>query len=206
MAAPVLPPLPVEVTIGVTPEPQSCEPEREPNPRLVTPNDDPRLHLSRAPGKSLVESMAASVDAARQLVVDTGLRYYQVYSVVVKWSGGERGRGTASVLRETPFLPVPKVEGLGAVERSLRPAGAVWRGDARLTQISARYTADDIAALFPRALSDDEEHFIEVRGDGRDGNPPRHRFALASLPERGAFGWSVRLIKADEDRSRRGAV
>lgn len=201
-----LPPLPIEVSFGVTPDQLAPEPEREPNPRLTTPNEDPRLHLNRRPGTSLVESLAPTVDALRQLGVDLGMRYYQVFSIVVRWSGGERGRGTPTVMCETPFLPVPKVEGLGSVDRALRPAGAVYRGDATLTQISPRYTADDIAALFPRALRDDEEHWIEVRGDGRDGNPPRHRFMVASLPERKATGWSVRLVKADEDRTRRGQV
>jgi hypothetical protein len=199
-----LPPLPPDIVFQRPPPAVKSALEKYPNPRPVTPNVDGALELNQAPQCSLVEQMAREVDSLRQLYVDLGLRYYQVFSVVVRWSGGERRRGSPVVVGETPFLPVPKITGIENVARDLRAGGSVRRGDIRMTQISPRYTADDIDLLFPRALRSDEEAYIEVRGDARDGRTERTRYAVSGTPERGPWGWSVRLTKADEDRTREG--
>jgi len=206
LTADVLPPLPIEVVI---PRPAKLPPAatKYPNPRAVTPNLDGALHRNPRPECSLVESMAPIVDEMRQMLVDAGLRYYEVFTVVVRWSGGERHRGTPQVLSEQPFLPIPEVSGTSGVDRELRPGGSVRRGGIWLRKLSPRYTSDDILLLFPRELRPDEEHFIEVRGDSRDGaNTPRDRYVIVGRPERKAWGWEVRLLKADEDRTRQGAV
>jgi len=177
------------------------------NPRPITPNTDPRMHGNPAPERSLVEDMGSIVDDARQMVTDLGLRPYQVWSVVVRWSGGERGRGTPSVRSQLQFLPTPKVEGIGRVSKDLREGGSVVRGTVRMTEVSPRYTEDDIELLCPRAsLGIGEEHFIEVRHDERDGKTERRRYVVSALPERrpGRFDWEVQLTKQDEDRTRRG--
>jgi hypothetical protein len=199
-----LPPLPIEIVIP-RPQPKPREPSKRSNPRPSVPNTDGALGLLTRPQCSLVEQMAGTVDEMRQMLVDFGLRYYQVFSIVVRWSGGARHRGDAAVVAETPFLPVPKVDNIERVDRELRPAGSVKRGEIRLSQISPRYTADDILLLFPRELRDDEEHYIEVRGDQRDGATVRDRYVMAGKPERGPWGWSVRLTKADENRMRDGS-
>lgn len=178
------------------------------NPRPVTPNTDPRMHALAVPERSLVEEMGSVVDEARQLVTDLGLRPYQVWSVVVRWSGGERHRGTPTVRSEMQFLPTPLVESQSRVSKELREAGSVLRGNVRMVEVSPRYTEDDIDLLFPRAtLGIGEEHFIEVRMDARDGQSERRRYVVSSLPERrpGRFDWEVGLTKQDEDRTRRGA-
>lgn len=199
-----VPPLPIEVVIARPPDPRP-EPGKVRNPRPITPNLDPSLHRNARPACSLVESFGPLVDDMRQLEVDLGLRFYEVFSVVVRWSGGERGRGTATLVSEMPFLPVPQVTGLGNGRRDLRAAGNVKRGEIWLRKLSPRYTEDDIVLLFPRELRDDEEHFIEVRGDARDGSTARRRYHIVGEPERQAFEWQVRLIKQDEDRTRGGA-
>ena len=199
-----LPPLPIEVTIPCPPK-APREPTKFPNPRPVPPNLDGNLHRNRRPECSLVESMAPLVDQMRQMVVDEGLRYYEVFSVVVRWSGGERHRGTPTVIAETPFLPIPQVVGVSGVDRELRAGGAVKRGGIWLRKLSPRYTIDDILLLFPRELRSDEEHYIEVRGDSRDGSTPRDRYVIVGRPERKAWEWEVRLEKADENRTRGGA-
>lgn len=201
-----LPPLPIEVAIP-RPLRRPHEATKYPNPRAIPPNLDGALHRNRRPECSLVESMAPIVDEMRQMAVDAGLRYYEVFTVVVRWSGGERHRGTPTVLSEQPFLPIPEVSGTSGVDRELRAGGSVRRGGIWLRKLSPRYTIDDILLLFPRELRPDEEHFIEVRGDARDGaNTPRDRYVIAGRPERKAWGWEVRLIKADEDRTRQGGV
>lgn len=178
------------------------------NPRPVTPNTDHRLHSNVDPSRSLVEELGGIVDEARQMVTDLGLRPYQVWSVVVRWSGGERHRGTASVRSELQFLPTPNVDGVARVSKDLREGGSVVRGTVRMTELSPRYTEDDIELLFPRStLAQGEEHFIEVRHDARDGRTERRRYVVSALPERrpGRFDWEVQLTKQDEDRTRRGA-
>lgn len=199
----LLPPLPIEVTITRPPPPRR-EPTKLPNPRPITPNIDASLHRNLRPECSLVESMADLVDDMRQMEVDLGLRFYEVWSVVVAWSGGERHRGAATVIGETPFLPIPVVNGIGNVNRELRPGGSVKRGDIWLRKLSPRYTQDDILLLFPRELRANEEHFIEVRGDARDGKTVRDRYIIVGRPERKAFEWEVRLTKQDENRTRDG--
>lgn len=199
----LLPPLPIVVPIARPADPPRVR-TKYPNPRPITPNLDGGLRRNPAPGCSLVEGMAETVDDLRQIAVDMGLRYYEVFAVVVRWSGGARHRGTAAVVAETPFLPVPEVTGIANVSRELRAGGAVKRGEIWLRKLSPRYTQDDILLLFPRELRDDEEHFIEVRGDARDGNTVRDRYTIVGRPERKAFSWEVKLAKQDEDRTREG--
>jgi len=178
------------------------------NPRPITPNTDLRLHPNARPERSLVEELGGIVDEARQMLTDFGLRPYEVWSVVVSWSGGDVHRGSASVRWERQLLPTPKVEGIARVAKEMREAGTVARGTVRLTGISPRYTGDEVEQLFPRALRGGEEHFIEVRMDARDGQSvERARYVVSALPERRAerFDWEVQLTKQDEDRTRRGA-
>ena len=194
-------PAPIEVSFPVPyPPPADCPPS---NPRPIVPALN--LRVPANPGCSLVEDFAGLADDMRQMAADFGLRPYLVYSVVVRWSGGERHRGTPSVVWEAAFLPVPKVEGTDQIAHELRAGGDVKRGTLRLTGLSARYTQDDIEHLFCRRLRTDEEHYIEVRVDGRDGTQVvRSRYVISAEPERGVLGWSVRLTKHDEDRTRSG--
>jgi len=176
------------------------------NPRIHTPERDPGVHRNAAPARSLVEELGDVADGMRQLFTDFGLRPYEVFAVVVRWSGGERHRGTPHVISERPFLPTPKVENIATLNHELRAAGQVRRGEVRLSEISPRYTSDDIERLFPRELAAGEELFIEVRVDARDGQTRRDRYVVAGVPERRAarFDWTVDLRKQDENRERDG--
>lgn len=176
------------------------------NPRGITPNRDTGLRLNPQPSTSLIEGLSEVVDDARQILVDLGLRPYEVFSVIVRWTGGSRHRGTPQVLSETPILPVPEVRDIGSVDRAARSGGVVQRGSVRLEKISSRYTEDDILLLFPRALAPGEEHYIEVRTDSRDGSTQRDRYVVSGKPQRHAtrFEWTVRCTKQDENRTRLG--
>lgn len=180
------------------------------NPRGdAPPSYDPRLHENLSPHASLAESMSSIVDEARQLVTDLGLRPYRVFSVTVRWSGGERHRGQPRVVFQQELLPTPKVENFGNMKEQLREAGAVERGDVRLSQISGRYTEEEITSLFPYRATDADESFIEIAMDSRDGEEPvRRRFIVSSVPVRrpDRFDWEVTLTRQDGDRTRRGAV
>lgn len=174
------------------------------NPRVETPETDPDLAPVLQPERTLVESLGDVVDDLRQLYTDFGARPYRVFSVVCEWSGGETGRGVVSVISEREFLPTPKVW-IGGGQKVATAAGVMREGSAELREISPRYTEDDIAALFPRALGPAQLAFIEVRMDNRDGSTPiRRRYTVQRTPQRDAlhFEWRVPLTSQEDERNR----
>ncbi len=190
------------VPIAVPPRRAHERAPRQPRPGQ-TPDLDRRLH--RAPANTIASCSAAMMDEARQALGDAGLRTYEVWSIVVRWSGGERHRGEPRVISELPFLPTPKVKNISSVNRELRAAGQVSRGEVVLEGLSPRYTVDNISVLFPGQLQPGDEHYIEVRGDARDGEAiQRQPYVASGTPERRAFDWTVRLTKQDEARTRVG--
>lgn len=179
------------------------------NPRAVKPNEDPALGPNPAPGASLVEQLGPTADNLRQLYTEFGLRPYRVFSVVVKWSGGASGLGDAVVASETELLPTPLVKDMKPIRGVSKPAGRNEEGGIMLTQISPRYTEDDIRALFhTQPLGEALDGFLEVRVDSRDGEAVRRRFSVKGAPYRdaGKFEWSARLRIQYADRSRAGVV
>lgn len=181
------------------------------NPRALTPNMDPELARSGCAGGGLVDDLARTVDQMRQLAVDSGLRPYRVFSVVLRWTGGETGRGEAVVESETELVPRPLVVDMGNVRREARRAGREEAGSVMLKEISPRYTEDEVNGLFhvARQLPRDRDAFIEIRMDGRDGpSTDRRRFAVRGAPHRDAerHQWVARLVKVLGDRRRGGQV
>lgn len=179
------------------------------NPRAVKPNEDPALRPNTLPGQSLVEELGATADDLRQLYTDFGLRPYRVFSVVVRWSGGASGLGDAVVVAETELLPTPLLKDMKPIRGVSKPAGRNEEGGITLTQISPRYTEDDIRGLFhTQPLGEALDGFLEVRVDSRDGQTLRRRFSVKGAPYRdaGKFEWSARLRVQYANRSREGAV
>lgn len=176
------------------------------NPRTFPPDRDPRLHDNRAPERSLTESMQPVVDMARQITVDLGLRPYTVHSVVLCWSGGEVGKGSPRCEKETAFVPTPLVD-LQPVQQVTTPAGTTDRGIVNISEISARFSEDDIQNLFHvQPLGPDREGFIEIRHDRRDGDTKRRRFRVMGVPWHDAenFMWRARMVAQDGGRTRAG--
>lgn len=180
------------------------------NPRLFLPGQPGDTSGARPacdPPRSLAEQLGPTVDSLRQLYTDVGLRPYRVVSVVYGWSGGDVGRGTATVISERELLPTPLVKETSAVLGEQRSGGLVERGSTRLEQVSPRYTEDEVKQLFHcLPLKQGQQGFIEVRVDARDGLTERRRFIVRGMPYRdaGAFQWKVSLLRQDEDRSRLG--
>lgn len=193
------------------PEPnyQANPPVARSNPRLNTPNDDTSTSPCDAgcPGEeTLAEQLSVIVDEARAEYTAIGLRPYRVFSVIVQWSGGIKGRGVPSVVSETEILPRPWVT-TEKLKDQATSSGIQERGMMKIKHISLRYTEDDIRALFfEQPVTDPYEGFIEVRIDSRDGNPVRRRFVTKSAPYRNEekFYWSCDLIEQDQARSRSG--
>lgn len=152
--------------------------------------------------------MGGIVDELRQLNTDFGLRPYRVFSVVVEWSGGAIGRGDPRVASELEFLPTPVVN-LKPMRTTMRSAGKIEEGNAYLSELSPRYTEDDIQLLFPKKpLKEAQEAFVEVREDARDGSTKRRRFQVRGVPFREAdnFQWAATLSNEQEERQRSGAL
>jgi hypothetical protein len=137
--------------------------------------------------------------------VELGVRPYTVHAVKVRWSGGEVGRGEPSPLLDLQILPTPKQVSIGSMAREAEAAGAVERGDVMLSGVSPRYTEDEIDSMFGVGAAADEECFIEIRMDARDGTGQRRRrFTLAKPPERKTSEWRVTLRRSTGDRARDG--
>lgn len=177
------------------------------NPRVGYGEADPTLHELRAPARSLVEALGPTVDMARQIAVDLGVRPYTVTSITVRWSGGAVGRGEARLVSEVEWLPTPELRSMDGVRGAIVPVGRVERGDARLRRVSPRYTEAELFAMCGCALVDQAlQVWIEVRVDERDGETRRRRFTVQGVPTRRPFEWEVTLAKADEDRTPGGLV
>jgi len=178
------------------------------NPRAQTSNSPGApQHAACAPSRTLVEELGSVVDDLRQLNTDFGLRPYRVFSVRVRWTGGEVGRGECRTESVTEFLPTPRLDEPG-VQGAPRSAGLPERGQARLRELSPRYTEDQIRGLLCCSLSlpPGVEGWVEVMMDARDGLAQRRRFVVSGMPYRdaGRFEWRATLIRQDQDRARGG--
>lgn len=169
--------------------------------------------FTRLSGDQLSRSFASSLipvaDTIRDLYTQFGLRNYQVSIIVTGWTSGRRGIGEEYVKRELEILPTPLVQGLDAVMESLNSIGLVEEGTASLSEISGRYTEEQLLGRFDGVLDiqQDEQVFYEIHFPLKDGNPGvRRRFAAKTAPYYSAslFAWSVSLERSRPDRKKNG--
>lgn len=141
------------------------------------------------------------------------------------------GVGRPELLLEVEILPTPKVSGMGGVSKDQDSTGLTERGGLTVTEISARFTEDELMGLItpyrredrPDALKPGIEFWWEVQENRPAGyiNPgytgceepqerrqPRRRFHVSSTPNHDAskFQWEVGLARADGERGREGEV
>lgn len=178
------------------------------NPRTNTPDRDPSLEPPRNPGQSLFEELGAIADDVRQINVDLGGRPYRCFSVVVRWSGGQIGKGTAAVVSETELTPTPFVD-LRPMRSEMTAAGKKEAGFVKMKELSPRFTEDDIRTLFHvQPLPAGHQGFIEVRHDQRDGETARRRYTVRGVPWRDIdnFQWIARMSDEEQNRNRDGTL
>lgn len=180
------------------------------NPRGETPNTDSSLSEPVNPIESLTEQLGSVVDDIRQIAVDLGQRPYKIHAVRVKWTGGEIGRGKPETVFDQPILPTPRVLNIDQLDRATQPSGTTDKGNIRLDKISPRYTEDEIKYYFSTKadLGKDEQGFIEIYADERDGQTERKRYVVSKTPYRRAnkFDWTVVLKIQDEKRLRNKTI
>jgi hypothetical protein len=166
-----------------------------------------RLRPNPDPAHSLIAGFGGVVDGLRQLQTNVGMRPYRVFAVVVRWSGGEVGRGDPVVETEVELLPTPMVR-LRGIRFENRPGGKTDRGYLEVSEISPRYTEAELLSSFHvKPLTEAHEAFYEVVRDNRDGAPSvRRRFVLRGMPDHDAenFMWVLKLSAQDKDRSKSG--
>lgn len=160
---------------------------------------------------TLVYSLTGVADELRDLYTCFGARAYTVSLLWTRWSAGERGQGVEELVRREDLLPTPKVAEISSLRRDLQTIGVEEVGSLRVSEISPRYNEDmlvgrsDSGTPIPREVS----FFWEIafqRPPGQEG--VRRRFTPKSAPSYDPlrFQWSIDLLRASEDRTRRGAL
>jgi hypothetical protein len=168
-------------------------------------------------GLLFAQDMIEVADEIRQLNTDFGLRPYRVFLVHQQWTGPARGMGEPREISRVELLPTPEVADMTATGRSLHAIGLVEDGSLKLSEISARYTEDELLGrtpdvrdpLLPRTGKKNVEFYYEVVHQRRRDDPAaRRRYvpdAAADLKP-GQFGWTVHLKKQQGDAARDGGL
>jgi hypothetical protein len=169
--------------------------------------------FTKVSGQQIIGSLARKfvplADSLRDLFTKFGLRPYTVKMVRVAWSGIERGVGMPQVESETLIEPTPKITDFTALQEVLQPVGLDEIGGILVSEISGRYTEDELRGLKPgeTEIPPNVEFFYEIEYPRADNGPvTKRRFFPRSAPayESGALQWSLRLEKTAENRALNG--
>lgn len=132
---------------------------------------------------SLVSDLIPVVDAARQMIADTGFRVHVIQTVHLTWTNGV-GIGTPEVVR-TPITPIPKVLKY-TTEQIMQSGGAITDADLNVSKISARYTLEELnGGVLPRG----QEFFWDVDGV---------LYTFIGYQKR-ALGWNVQIRRTNRN-------
>ena len=157
--------------------------------------------------KTLAQKFIPLVDRLRDLKTKFGLAPYVVRIIRVRWSGDHRGVGTPSVEKEMDLLPTPKVMDLGTMTEIVQPIGLDETGTILVTEISGRFTDDQLRFIDGQEREKNEEVFYEIEYPQPGGKPTiRRRFYVRGTPfyHAGRLQWQVRLERAHQDRDDQG--
>lgn len=159
--------------------------------------------------KTLASCLIPVADSLRDIYTQLGLRTYSVKILRTSWTGGRRGVGVEYIKEQIDILPTPKISALDEITEILQPVGLDEVGAIRLTEISGRFTEDDLLGRIPNGIpiDKDEQIFYEIEFPRLDSiSGVKRRFVIRSAPYYDAtiLQWSVRLERTREDRSRNG--
>lgn len=137
-----------------------------------------------------------------------GTRPYQVKLIWTSWSGGERGAGVEEVVAEMFVLPTPQIENLNTLQLVQQPIGSDEEGVVTVSEISPRYTEDWLMGRLGDGtpIAEDRNFYWEIFFPRPAEAGVRRRFVPVSAPslQPTDFEWTIRLVKASEDRTRSG--
>ncbi len=176
--------------------------------RLKTPKGrgftkiGPDDFLNRTVGK-----LGPCIDVVRDIYTRIGARAYTTKLVKTRWSDGNRGDGVEEVIEEKVILPTPKITSLVDLDALVTGVGVNELGGIKLSQISMCFTEDELAGRQSdgAALPTDQNFYYEIEFFSNGARILR-RFTVDGVPslEPLKFQWTVKLKRADEDRTRRG--
>ena len=159
--------------------------------------------------RTLASCLISVADSVRDIYTQLGLRTYSVKIIRTAWTGGRRGVGIEYIKDSLDILPTPRISSLDELTEVLQPVGLDELGSIRVSEISGRFSEDQLLGRIPDGIpiDKDEQVFYEIefpRADGISG--VKRRFAPRSAPnyEASTLQWSMRLERTREDRARNG--
>lgn len=159
--------------------------------------------------KSLAQRFIPLANRLRNMAVQPfGARLYRVRILHIRYPAGyDRYTGEPYVAKEIPILPIPKVDGIGSLDRSVTGVGTHEIGSVTVSKINAELSEEDLTGFPPgqHAFDPNQAAFYEITYLGKQTTWKR-RFQLAGPPERELIGWKVTLIRATDDRQLSGEV
>ena len=153
---------------------------------------------------TLARALVHCVDQVRDINTQLGLRPYVVRLVHTRWSSGERGAGVEQVISVVPITPIPKIETISALDVNYSSVGGQENGCLRVSQISGRYTEDQLLGRTydGNPIDEDTNFFYEI--EYRGGNGPQHmrRFYVSGAPQKspGGVQWEIEIQRSNQDR------
>lgn len=163
--------------------------------------------------KTLSESLAGVAAHVRgQVHGELGTHPYRLFLVVRKYHSGRVGVGSYDDVKRTELgcnsavrqpggrVTPPKITLDGQFSRLLQ--GVVDQGVAVIEELDGRHTEADFS-IYGR-LAPDEESFLEIVQDARDGTKPDRpvgRYAISGRPRRVQLGTSWALILQAQEPS-----
>jgi hypothetical protein len=144
---------------------------------------------------TLIQDLLQTVDDARGIATDLGVRLYRVFMRVRTWSGTTQGEGTFTDV-DTELLPRPRL-------RAQLPSGEIMPIDQVYTSAGMHFEGtldvDKISALTPLAvlspnLTESQRQYVVLQGaDGGEVEPLL--YVVDGAPIRRTLGWVMRLKK-----------
>lgn len=157
---------------------------------------------------TLARDFVDLADDLRDMLTQFGLRTYKVSMIRLQWSGGRRGRGAPIIVSEEALLPTPKISSLDALTELVQPVGVDELGAIELTQISGRYTEEQLTGkgVDGSPIPPNEEFFYEIEFFPQAGPSKKRRFQTKTAPNYfpGKLQWVLRLEKANDNRALNG--
>jgi hypothetical protein len=151
------------------------------------------------------------IDAARNAAACIGTRRHIVRLVWTGWTGGTRGRGQETIVREEVLTPIPRVSFINDLGIELQNVGFSEAGILRVGEISMRYSSHFLSGRSEdgQVVPRDQEFFYEVEELNPVGSASlRRRFGLKGPPELRAENgeYVVKLIRANKNDRTPGGV
>lgn len=146
-------------------------------------------------GTNLVDRLLPTIGRLRSgLLPKFGVRQFRVTIVRRQWSGGERGKGTSTVISQTVLDPPPLVSTGGGAR--LLAGGQDEADRVTLSEIDLRYTEGELTG---RPILEGEDLYYRIEDANGQRISPRY-YLLEGDPEpdrEDSIGWKLKLRRVE---------